>query len=138
MDSQNLCSCGLIIKGVQAKNLKATPLFIDFSKVLDSIHRGKRSNTTSIWSSKKTVTTIMMLYKNVKAMVCSPDGDTDFFHIFIGVLQGDTLAPLSVYNLPRLCTRNFNRSNKRKWFYIKKDKKQNISHRNYDRSRLYR
>ena len=35
----------------------------------------------------------MMLYKNVKAMVCSPDGDADFFDIVTGVLQGDTLAP---------------------------------------------
>ena len=26
-------------------------------------------------------------------MVCSPDGDTDFFNISAGVLQGDTLAP---------------------------------------------
>ena len=35
----------------------------------------------------------MMLYKDTKAMVCSPDGDTDFFDIAAGVLQGDTLAP---------------------------------------------
>ena len=36
----------------------------------------------------------MMLYKNLKAMICSPNGDTDFFDIFARVLQGeDTLAP---------------------------------------------
>ena len=35
----------------------------------------------------------MMLYKNTKAKVCSPDGDTDYFDIVAGVLQGDTLAP---------------------------------------------
>ena len=35
----------------------------------------------------------MMLYKNTKAIVCSPNGDTDFFDIVAGVLQGDTLAP---------------------------------------------
>ena len=34
-----------------------------------------------------------MLYKNMKAMVRSPDGDTDFFNIVAGILQGDTLAP---------------------------------------------
>ena len=34
----------------------------------------------------------MMLYKNMKAMICSPDGDTDFFDIVTGVLRGDTLA----------------------------------------------
>ncbi len=35
----------------------------------------------------------MMLYKNIKSLVRSPDGDTDFFDILAGVLQGDTLAP---------------------------------------------
>ena len=36
----------------------------------------------------------MMLYKNTKVKVRSPDGDTGFFDIIIGVLQGDTLTPL--------------------------------------------
>ena len=40
--------------------------------------------------------------------------------------------------MPRLCTMNINRSNKRKWFHMKKDKKQMISCRNYDRCRLCR
>ena len=35
----------------------------------------------------------MMLCKNTKVKVCSPDGDTDYFNIVTGVLQGDTLAP---------------------------------------------
>ena len=35
----------------------------------------------------------MMLYKNTKIKVRSPDGDTDFFDIVAGVLQRDTLAP---------------------------------------------
>ena len=35
----------------------------------------------------------MMLYKNMKVMVCSPNGDTDFFEIVAEVLQGDTAAP---------------------------------------------
>ena len=34
-----------------------------------------------------------MLYKNTKVKVCSPDGDTNYFDIVAGVLQGDTLAP---------------------------------------------
>ena len=36
------------------------------------------------------VTAITMLYKNTKAMLCSRDGDTVFFDIVTGVLQGDT------------------------------------------------
>ena len=38
---------------------------------------------------KKIVTPIRMLYINMKAMVCSPDGDTDFFNIFT---EGEILA----------------------------------------------
>ena len=34
----------------------------------------------------------MMLYSNTKVNVHSPDGNTDFFNIVAGVLQGDTLA----------------------------------------------
>ena len=32
-------------------------------------------------------------YKNTRSMVRSPDGDTPYFEITTGVLQGDTLAP---------------------------------------------
>ena len=35
----------------------------------------------------------MMLYKNTKVKVRSPDGDTDYFNIVAGVRQRDTLAP---------------------------------------------
>ena len=35
----------------------------------------------------------MILYRNTKVKVHSPDGDTDYFDIVAGVLQGDTLAP---------------------------------------------
>ena len=36
---------------------------------------------------------VIAMYTDVKAKVVSPDGDTDFFKITAGVLQGDTLAP---------------------------------------------
>ena len=41
---------------------------------------------------KETLAAIMMIYKNTKVKVRSPDGDTDYFDIVAGVLQGDTLA----------------------------------------------
>ena len=34
-----------------------------------------------------------ILYRNTKVKVRSPDGDTEYFDIVAGVLQGDTLAP---------------------------------------------
>ena len=76
------------------KNLEATLLFIDFYKSFDSIHRGKMEQILLTYGfPKETVAAIMMLYKNMKVKVCSPDGDTDFFDTVAGVLQGDILAP---------------------------------------------
>ena len=45
---------------------------------------------------KETVTAIMMLYSNTKVKVRSLYGDTDFFDIVAGVLQGDTAPYLFI------------------------------------------
>ncbi len=42
---------------------------------------------------KKLVQSIGALYANTTSTVRTPDGDTDFFEVLAGVLQGDTLAP---------------------------------------------
>ena len=42
---------------------------------------------------KETVAAIMILYRNTKVKVRSPDGDSEYFDIVAGVLQGDTLVP---------------------------------------------
>ena len=42
---------------------------------------------------KETVAAKMMLYRNTKVKVRSPDGDTEYFNIVAGVLQGNILAP---------------------------------------------
>ena len=42
---------------------------------------------------KETVAAIMILYRNTKVKVRSPDEDMDYFDIVAGVLKGDTLAP---------------------------------------------
>ena len=42
---------------------------------------------------KETVAAITILYRNTKVKVRSPDGDTEYFDIVAGDLQGDTLAP---------------------------------------------
>ena len=41
---------------------------------------------------KETVAAITILYRNIKVKVRPPDGDTEYFDIVAGVLQGDTLA----------------------------------------------
>ena len=47
---------------------------------------------------KETVVAITRRYKNTKVKVRSPDGDTDYFDIVAGVLQGDSLAPYLFVN----------------------------------------
>ena len=67
---------------------------VDFSKVFDSIHRGKMEKillTNGL--SKETVAAITMRYKSTGVKVHPLDGDTDYFNIVASMLQGDTLAP---------------------------------------------
>ena len=83
-----------ILEGVRAKNLQATLIFVDFTKAFDSIHRGKMEQILLAYGiPKETVAAITILYRNTKVKVQSPDGDTEYFDIVAGVLQGDTLAP---------------------------------------------
>ena len=42
---------------------------------------------------KENVAAITILYRNTKVKVRPPDGDTEYFDIVAGVLQGDTVAP---------------------------------------------
>ena len=83
-----------ILEGVRAKNLQATLIFVDFTKAFDSIHRGKMEQILLAYGlPKETVAAITILYRNTKVKIRSPDGDTEYFDIVAGVLQGDTLAP---------------------------------------------
>ena len=83
-----------ILEGVRAKSLQATLLFVDFTKAFDSIHRGNMEQILLAYGiPKETVAAITFLYRNIKVKVRSPDGDTEYFDIVAGVLQGDTLAP---------------------------------------------
>ena len=83
-----------ILESVRTKNLPATLLFVNFTKSFDSIHREKMEQILLAYGlPEETVAAIMILYRNIKVKVRSPDGDTEYFDIAAGVLQGDTLAP---------------------------------------------
>ena len=83
-----------ILEGVRAKDLEATILLVDFSKAFDSIQGGKMEQIFLAYGlPKENVAAIMILNKNTKVKIGSPDGDTDYFDIVAGVLQRDTLAP---------------------------------------------
>ena len=69
-------------------------LFVDFTKAFDSIHRGKMEQILLAYGlPKETVAAMMILNRNTKLKVRSPDGDADYFDIVAGVLQGNTQAP---------------------------------------------
>ena len=92
--TSQILSIRRILEGVRAKNLQATILLVDFTKPFDSIHRGKMEQILLVYGiPKETVTAIMILFRNNKVKVCSPGGDTNYFDIVAGVLQGDMLAP---------------------------------------------
>lgn len=83
-----------LIEGVKSNNLKAIITFVDFRKAFDSIHRGKMMKILRAYDiPDELVRVISKLYENTRATVLTPEGETEFFDIIAGVLQGDTLAP---------------------------------------------
>ena len=81
-----------ILEGVCVKNQQA--IFVDFTKAFNSIHRGKMEQILLAYGlPKETEAAITILYRNTKVKVRSLDGDTEYFDIVAGILQGVTLAP---------------------------------------------
>ena len=127
--SQILTICR-ILEGVHAKNLEATILFVDFSKAFVSVHSWKMEQILLAYGlPKETVTAIMMLYRNMKVKLRSPDGDTDYFDIVAGALQWDTFAPFLFIICLDYVLRTFIDLMKENGFTLAK-KEQNIRHTN--------
>ena len=83
-----------LIEGVKRNHLKAVIVFVDFSKAFDSVHRGVMLKILKAYGIPlQLIQIISKLYEGTRARVISPDGETDYFNIVAGVLQGDTLAP---------------------------------------------
>ena len=83
-----------IIEGVKRKNLPAVMVFVDFCKAFDSIsHKCMFAILKAYGIPDLLVSAIRATYEKLKAKVTSPDGETDYFKIYAGVMQGDTLAP---------------------------------------------
>ena len=79
---------------------------------------------------KGIVIALMMFYENMKSMVISPDGDTDFFDIVVGFLKGYTYLLILYFDYILKTSKDLIKEYS---FTLKKGKKQMISHRNYKR-----
>ena len=80
-----------ILEVVRAKTYRRQYDFLTLPRPLIPFTEGRWKKFYGI--PKETVAAIMILYRNTKVKVHSPDGDIDYFDIAVGVLQGDTLAP---------------------------------------------
>ena len=91
--AQILTLCHML-EGIKSKNLPSVLTFIDFRKAFNSIHSGKLMEILKAYGlPEEIVKAIEVLYVNTTVQFLSPDGDTDFFNICAGVLQGDTFSP---------------------------------------------
>ena len=91
-----------ILEDVRTKILEATILFVDFTKAFDSIHRRTMEQILLAYSlPKDTVAVIMMLYRNTKVKVCSPDGDRLIRHCSRCTARRH-INPIPLYHLCRL------------------------------------
>ena len=80
----------------------------------------------------------MILYRNTKVKVRSPDGDTDYFEIVAGVLQGDTLAPYLFIICRDKVLRTSIDKIKENGFELTKKKEQKVLRKNNYRRWLHR
>ena len=55
----------------------------------------------------------MMIYKSMKAMVCTTDSDNDFLKIVTDILQKDTIDHAIILICYNYVSTSFNRTNKK-------------------------
>ena len=83
-----------LIEGAQRGDCRLISIFVDFKKAFDSIDRTRMfAILTAYGIPPKVVAALKSLYHETQAFVRTLDGNTDFFDITTGVLQGDTAAP---------------------------------------------
>ena len=83
IDSNNPSNNG---RSTSKKSRDNTLLFVDFSKAFDSIHRGMMGRIVLAYGLlEEAISATMKLYKNMKTIVFTLDGDADFFDRVAGV-----------------------------------------------------
>ena len=84
-----------MVEGIKAKNLTAVLTFVDLKKAFDSVNRDRLFDILKAYGIQDQIVSVIasMNHNTGRAKVFSPNGETDFFAIHAGVLQGGTLAP---------------------------------------------
>ena len=83
-----------IIEEMRRLNKEVTLCFVDFRKAFDYICRETMFEILPLYGIPPIIIeAIKAMYTNTTATIITPDGETTFFDIVAGVLQGDTLAP---------------------------------------------
>ena len=86
-----------VIEEVKENNLSPVLTFVDIKKAFDSINRDKMFDVLLAYGfPSQIIKGIKGLYIDTVAQVVTEYGNTNFFPIVAGVLQGDTLAPYHV------------------------------------------
>ena len=117
-----------LIEEVQNRNLKAIILYVDFRKAFDSIHRGMMMKILKAYDiPTKILAAINTMYQKTRARVITPDGETKYFEIKAGVLQGDTLAPyLFVIVLDYIMRKTYDGKEEQMGFEVQKKQSRRI------------
>ena len=88
----NILALRRLIDGVKRYNRKGIILYIDFKKAF-YVHRGKMMQILKAYNiPPRMLSAINLLHENTKARVITPDGETEYFEIKEGLLQGDNLV----------------------------------------------
>ena len=96
----NILAIRRLIEGIQNRHKKAIILYVDFRKAFYSIHRGMMMNILKAYDiPPRLLASIYTLYKNKKARVVRPEGETNLFEIRTGVLH---IGSISLRNCSRL------------------------------------
>jgi hypothetical protein len=82
-----------IIQANGSKKRNVFALFVDLSNALDSVcHNLLWKELLDFGLSRKFVNIILQLYRKAKAKVRTPLGESEFFELRTGVLQGESLS----------------------------------------------
>ena len=75
------------------KKYRGNTIFHAFKRIRFHTHRKDETNTLGYDLLKENATSTMMFCKDTKSMVCSFDGNTDFFDIVTKILLVDIFVP---------------------------------------------